>query len=74
MRLALDFTNVPSSPQMRMLMGQALAPDASAEVRKAFAAAGLMPVMTGSAAFGNLIRQDLKLYGEVQQRARIVVE
>lgn len=35
-RLALDFTNVPSSPQMRMLMGQALAPDASAEVRKAF--------------------------------------
>ncbi len=35
-RLALDFTNVPSSPQMRMLMGQAMAPDASAEVRKAF--------------------------------------
>lgn len=35
-RLALDFTNVPSSPQMRMLMGQALAPDASPEVRRAF--------------------------------------
>ena len=44
------------------------------EVRKAFAAAGLTPVMTGSAAFGNLIRQDLERYGEVQQRARIVVE
>lgn len=35
-RLALDFTNVPPSPQMRMLMGQAMAPDASAEVRRAF--------------------------------------
>lgn len=35
-RLALDFTNVPPSPQMRMLMGQALAPDASVEVRRAF--------------------------------------
>ncbi len=35
-RLALDFTNVPPSPQMRMLMGQAMAPDASAEIRRAF--------------------------------------
>lgn len=35
-RLALDFSSVPPAPQMRMLMGQAMAPDASAEVRKAF--------------------------------------
>ncbi len=35
-RLALDFSSVPPAPQMRMLMGQALAPEASADVRRAF--------------------------------------
>lgn len=44
------------------------------EARKAFAAAGLIPALRFGNAFGDIVRQDMKLYSEVQKRARIVVE
>lgn len=37
--VALDLSSVPPSPELRELMGRAMAPDASAEDRKAFGAA-----------------------------------
>ena len=52
--------------------GMALAADP--EARKVLATAGIVSSHVGSAAFTILIREDLRRYTEVKQRARMVVE
>jgi tripartite-type tricarboxylate transporter receptor subunit TctC len=52
--------------------GAALAADP--EARKVLATAGIVSSHLGSAALTNLIREDLRRYTEVKQRARMVVE
>lgn len=34
--VSMDLSSIPPAPNMRLLMGQAMAPDATAEIRKAF--------------------------------------
>ncbi|WP_332748745.1 Bug family tripartite tricarboxylate transporter substrate binding protein [Hydrogenophaga sp.] len=53
-----------------VLQGMASDPEA----RKMLATAGLVPAHLPGAAFSNLIKEDVKRYDAIQQRARIVVE
>lgn len=59
---------------VQKIEGVARALMTDADARAGLTAAGLIPAVMGSAEFTKLVRDDMKRYAEIQQRARITVE